>query len=232
MQLNKSMKKTAWSLNTVLILFLLVTSNAKAVMASPHLSLDPSSGNYSVNNTFSVTAKVDSASEVIGGVDGVGSYDSSRLELTSATKASGMVFESTDGGGNCSIDTSTTGKFSFTCYSNDSLTDKAQNGSLVVLNFKAKATGTAAVTFTCASGSTTDSNIIKTSTSSDVITCGENVNGSYVIGEASSSTSTSATNTPVPSSTTLPKTGGVGMTLGLIVFGAVSLASAAFLKFL
>ena len=74
------MKKTAWSLNTVLILFLLVTSNAKAVMASPHLSLDPSSGNYSVNNTFSVTAKVDSASEVIGGVDGVGSYDSSKLE--------------------------------------------------------------------------------------------------------------------------------------------------------
>lgn len=233
MQLNKSMKKTAWSLNTILILFLLVTSNAKAVMASPHLSLDPSGGNYSVNSTFSVTAKVDSASEVIGGVDGVGTYDSSRLELTSATIASGMVFDSTDGRGSCSIDTSTSGKFSFTCYSNDSLTDKAQNGSLVVLNFKAKATGTAAVTFTCTNGLTTDTNIIKTSTSADVAVCGENVNGSYTIGESSSTTTTTtSTSAPVSTSTTLPQTGSVEMTLGLIIFGAVSLASAMFLRFL
>ena len=229
------MKKTALLLNTFLILFLLTASSAKAVMAGPHLSFDPSSGNYSLNGTFNVTVKVDSASEVIGGVDGVGTYDSSRLELISATKASGMVFESTDGGGNCSIDSSTVGKFSFTCYSNDSLTDKALAGSLIVLNFKAKATGTAAVAFTCSSGSTTDSNIVKSSTSSDVIVCGENINGSYTIGEGGGSTATNtptSTSTTTTTTTTLPKTGSVGMTLGLIVFGAISLASAVFLKFL
>lgn len=221
------MKKAAFL--TTFILLMLFASSAKAVMASPHLSLSPSSGNYSVNDTFSVTVNVDSAGEVVGGVDGVGTYDSSKLELTSAVKASGMVFESSDSGGNCSINTSTAGKFSFTCYSNDSLSDKAVSGSLVVLNFKAASTGTAAVSFTCTNGSTTDSNIVKTSTSGDVIVCGENVAGSYVIGESSGDDNES---TATPTSGTLPKTGSVGTTLGLIAFGAVSLLSAVFLKFL
>ncbi len=221
------MKKTAFL--TSLILLMLFASTAKAAMASPHLSLSPSSGNYSVNDTFTVTVNVDSASEVVGGVDGVGTYDSSKLELVTPTKASGMVFESTDGGGSCSISSSAgTGKFSFTCYSNDALTDKAVNGPLVVLNFKAIATGTATVGFTCTNGSTTDSNITKTSTSGDVIACGENVGGSYTIGESDGS---AATNTPTGASS-LPKTGSVGMTLGLIAFGAVSVLSAVFLKFL
>jgi hypothetical protein len=191
--------------------------------------LSPSSGNYSVNDTFNVTVTVDSGSEIVGGVDGVGTYDSSKLELVSVTKASDMVFQSSDGGGSCSVSTATAGKFSFTCYSENSLSDKVANGNLVVLNFRAKATGTAAVNFTCTNGSTTDSNIVKTSTSGDVIVCGENTNGSYVIGESSSESS--ATNTPTTASS-LPKTGSVGMTLGLVVFGAVSVLSAVFLKFL
>jgi len=228
------MKKTALLIN--LLLFLSVFSiGAKAVMAAPHLSLSPSNGNYSVDDTFSVTVKVDSSSEVVGGVDGIGTYDSSKLELTSATKASDMVFESTDGGGNCSINTSTSGKFSFTCYSNDALTDKAVNGNLVVLNFKAVSVGTAAVSFTCTNGSTTDSNIVKTSTSGDVINCTENVNGSYVIGESSGDNNDDSSDDETPSTTsnnTLPKSGSVTTTLGLVAFGVVSVLSAVFLKFL
>lgn len=225
------MKKTAWLINSVLILVMLVASSAEAAMASPHLSLSPSSGNYSVDDTFNVTVNVDSASEIVGGVDGVGTYDSSKLELVSTpTKASGMVFESTDGGGSCSVSSSAgVGKFSFTCYSNDSLTDKAVNGPLVVLNFRAKATGTATVGFTCTSGSTTDSNITKTSTSGDVIVCGENVGGSYTIGESDGGDTT--TNTPTTAGS-LPKTGSVGMTLGLVAFGIVTTLSAVFLRFL
>lgn len=233
------MKKTAWLINFVFILLVLAASSAKAAVASPHLSLSPSSGNYSVNDTFNVTVNVDSGSEVVGGVDGVGTYDSSKLELISTTKSSSMVFNETDGGGNCFINSSAgAGKFSFTCYTNDALANTAVNGSLVVLNFKAKAVGTAAVSFTCANGSTIDSNIIKTSTSGDVIVCGENVNGSYTIGEASgeeeeSDSDTTATNTPTTASSgTLPKTGTVGVTLGLVTFGLVSVLSAVFLKFL
>lgn len=226
------MKKTAWLINFVFILLVLAASSVRAAVASPHLSLSPSSGSYSVNDTFNVTVNIDSGSEIVGGADGVGTYDSAKLELVSATKSSSMVFNETDGGGNCSINTATAGKFSFTCYSNDALTDKAVNGSLVVLNFKAKATGTATVNFTCTSGSTTDSNIVKTSTSGDVIVCGENVNGSYTIGEASGESSSTSTNTPVPTSSTLPKTGSVGVTFGLVAFGLVSVLSAVFLKFL
>ena len=79
------MKKTAWLFNLVFIWVLLMASGVKAAIAGAHLSLSPSSGNYSVNDTFTVTMNADSASEVVGGVDAVGTYDSSRLELTSAT---------------------------------------------------------------------------------------------------------------------------------------------------
>jgi len=224
------MKKTAWLFNFVFILVLLTASTAKAAMAGAHLSLSPSSGDYSVDESFTVTMNADSASEVVGGVDAVGTYDSAKLELVSATKASGMVFESTDGGGNCSINTATAGKFSITCYSNDALTDKAINGPLVVLNFKAKATGTATVGFTCASGSTTDSNIVKTSTSGDVIVCGENVGGSYTIGESDGDGGSDSATTTTP--TSLPKSGNTGVTLALSIFGAVGVLSAIFLRFL
>ena len=72
------MKKTAWLLNTFLILFLLTASSVKAVVAGPHFFVDPSAGNYSVNGTFSVTVKVDSASEVVGAIDGKGTYNGSQ----------------------------------------------------------------------------------------------------------------------------------------------------------
>ncbi len=226
------MKKTAWLLNTFLILFLLTASSVKAAVAGPHLLVDPSSGNYSVNGTFSVTVKIDSASEVVGAIDGIGTYDSDKLELVSINKAPSMVFEGISGGGSCTVE-SASGRFNFTCYSNDSLSDQSLSGNLVVLNFKAKATGTATVNFVCASGNTTDSNIIKTSNAVDVIACGENVGGSYVIGNSTGGEdTTTAPTSSTTTSTELPKTGGVGATLGLIVFGAISLASAVFLKFL
>ena len=229
------MKKAALLLNIFLVAGLFVTIGVKEALAAPHIIMDPSSGNYSIGDTFKVTVKVDSGIEVIGGVDGVGTYDSAKLELVSTVKSSPMVFDATDGGGNCSIDNSAgIGKFNFSCYSNDALNDRVANGDLVVLTFKAKASGTAVANFTCASGSTTDSNVVKSATATDVIVCNENVGGSYVIG----GTSTTATDTPTATVTTttttseLPKTGGIGTTLGLIIFGAISLASVVFLKFL
>ena len=216
----------------------MVGISARAAEAAPHLSMSPATGNYNVGDTFKITVKVDSGTETVGGVDGVGTYDSAKLDVVSAVKATPMVFDAT-GGGDCSVSTATVGKFNFSCYSNDALNDKVAVGDLIVLTFKAKATGTALASFTCTSGSTTDSNIVKSSTSADVIVCSENINGSYTIG-GTSSTSTTAVATPTSSTTTttttttaeLPKTGGVGATFGLIIFGAISLASAVFLKFL
>jgi hypothetical protein len=219
----------------LVLMFFLIKGRIGAVQAVARLYFDPASANKTLNETFTVTARVDSSGEVVGGVDGIGTYDSSRLELVSITKASDMVFTNLDSGGNCQIGTSDGGKFSFTCYANSAVDNTAVSGSLVVFSFKAKATGTATVNFTCTDGSTVDSNIVKTSTSADVISCSSNGSGTYTISEGSSSSST-ATNTPTPTSTTtsteLPQTGNVGVTVGLVLFGLVSLVSAVFLKFL
>lgn len=229
------MKKTA----LILILsFSFLGLSVRAVSAAAHLTVSPTSGTYSVGGTFKVTLGVDSGSDTVGGVDGVGTYDSAKLELTSIEQASAMVFSSSEDGGNCAIDkTASAGKFSFSCYSNSSVGDKVAKGDLVVITFKGKATGTAALNYTCASGSTTDSNIVKSSTVTDVIGCSENQSGSYTINSSSSGSSDTTTSAPtatgtITASSELPKTGGVGVTLGLVAFGLVSLISALFLKFL
>jgi hypothetical protein len=233
------MKKTALLLNVFLVLGFLLATNTKAVMAGPHQELSPASGNYKVGDSFKVTAKMISGGKIIGGADGVGTYDSNILELVSIEKASSMVFSTTDDGGNCNISEFESGRFSYACYSNSNTSSNSNSGDLVVFNFKAKAIGTGLVKFTCVQGSTTDSNIIETDPVGDVIVCSENVNGSYVITAGSGS---SPTSTPSPSNNSvddsddeteeLPQTGGIGATLGLILFGAISVVSAVFLKFL
>lgn len=229
------MKKSVRISFFVLVLFFLVGGSSRAVEAASRLYFDPANANKSLNETFTVTAKVDSSGEIIGGVDGIGTYDSAHVELVSITRASDMVFNDFDAGGNCQIGTSSGGSFSFTCYANDALDNTAVNGSLVVFTFKAIAIGTATVNFSCTDGSTVDSNIVKTSTSADIISCSSNGSGTYVIGASSSSSS--VTNTPTPTytstaSTELPQTGSVGVTVGLVIFGLISLASAVFLRFL
>lgn len=225
------MKKTA------LFLFLSLAfwvTGVKAVEAAAYLTVNPTTGNYSVNDTFNVTLGVNSMTEATGAVDGVVVYDSSKLELTSAVQASDMVFLNVDGGGACSIKQET-GTLSYSCWANDTVGDTTVNGPLVKLTFKATNTGTAALSYTC-STSTKDSNIIGVSSIVDIITCSSNQSGSYTIGTASST----STSTPVPTSaesnttttSTLPQTGSTGVTVGLIAVGLVSLLSAVFLKFL
>lgn len=233
------MKKTAYLFNILAFLMVLGISgvNAKSVMAGAKLYLDPSSGARSLNESFTVTVNVDSAGESVGGVDVIGTYDSSRLELVSVSKASNMVFDNVDGGGTCSIiDSSDDGKFSFSCNANSAVGSGSVNGDLAVLSFKAKATGTATVNFTCSGTSTVDSNIVKSSTSADIISCTENGNGSYTINSSSSSnndsSSSTSTNSDTSETTELPQTGSVGVTVGLVSFGLISLVSAVFLKFL
>ena len=232
------MKKTALLFNVFLVLGILLATNTKAVIAGPHQSLSPASGNYTVGQSFSVTANMTSGGEVIGGADGVGTYDSNILELVSVVKAPSLVFSTTDDGGSCVISEFESGKFAYSCYSNSNTSSNSNSGDLVVFNFKAKAVGTGLVKFTCVQDSTTDTNIIKTSPVGDVIVCSENVDGSYVItaGTGSNSTSTPTPNNSTPKTVDgteeLPKTGGLGATLGLVLFGIVSVVSAVFLKFL
>ncbi len=227
------MKKTACLLIT--LAFLLSGVGAKAVYAGPRLYFDPASATKNLNETFTVTAKVDTAGEIVGSIDGIGTYDSSKLELVSVTKASDMVFNEVEGGGNCQIPTSSGGRFTFSCYTNSVLSNTVPAGSLVVFTFKAIAVGTGTVNFSCTAGSTVDSNIVKSSNASDVISCSENGAGSYTVVQGSTTTTTTNPTTnssTTTTSTTLPQTGSFGVTLGVISFGLVSVLSAIFLKFL
>lgn len=227
------MKKAALVFSVLMIFGLLIVTNPKAALAGPHQSFSPSSGNYKVGQSFSVTATMTSGGEVIGGADGIGTYDSNILELVSIETASSMVFDTTDDGGGCMITEAESGKFAYSCYSNSNTSSNSNSGDLVVFNFKAKAVGTGQVKFTCTQDSTTDTNITKTSPVGDIIVCSENVNGTYVITEGDSNLDPVGEE-PIEEepASELPQTGGFGATVGLILFGVVSVASAVFLRFL
>ena len=228
-------------INLLLGIVFLGLSTRVVAAADPKLTLSPTSGTYNLNDTFKVTMGIDSAGQVAGAADAVGTFDSDKLELVSIDTATDMIFNSgTTTGGSCMPGNNSewaSGKFSVTCYSNMSAGDAAVKGNLAVFTFKAKATGTANVKFTC-TGATGDSNIIQSATVKDIIVCSANDNGVYTIVSSGAATSTptpttaATTTTTTTKTTELPKTGGVASTFGLIVFGAISLASALFLKFL
>ena len=110
---------------------------------------------------------------------------------------------------------------------------------MAVLTFRAKAVGTAVANFTCQTGSDTDSNIL-TMQGVDLINCSANQNGSYTITDGGSSSTVNPTAVPTSASSastqtqssTLPQTGNVATTIGLLVFGLVGVLSSWALRFL
>lgn len=214
----------------VLVLFSLLT--VKPVLAAgPMLKFSPSTGTYTNGSTFTVTMSVNSGTEKSQGVDAWVTFDASKLEVVSIEKASNPAFAFALGK-NIYNDT---GKFDVSCTSTDMGTYEATvlSGDLVVITFRAKATGTVNVNFTCSSGSTIDSNIFNMS-ANDVIDCASNVNGVYTINSGSSSdpTAVPTITTTSSSSTELPQTGGIGTTVGLLIFGLVGVLSSIALRFL
>lgn len=228
------MKRTALALVMSLVW---MAMGAKGVLAGPHLTLSPSSGNFTNGSDFTVTIGVNSESEKSTAVDAWVSFDSSKLEVVSITKASNPAFSFALGQNIYN----SSGKFDISCISTDMSSFEAQvlNGDLAVVTFRAKAEGVASVTFDCTAGSSIDTNIFNVS-AVDVVDCSSNQSGSYTITASSSGSSTTEpTSTPVPttsssSSTTstseLPQTGGVGNTVGLMVFGLVSMIGALALR--
>jgi len=237
------MKKTVINIFAFVLTAMFVAVSASAVAATaPRLTLTPVGGpnstSYSVGSTFTVTIGVNSDTAKSSAVDVWMTFDKTKLEIvTDGIKKAlnpPFVFDMIPKFDNMA------GTFQFSCVSTNTAAfeDTVINGDLAVVTFKAKAAGTAALNFTCASGSTTDSNIFN-SDINDVISCDANDIGSYIItGDSTTTTSTPTPTTVVATpavgsaSATLPQTGAVGATVGLIVFGVISLASALFLKIL
>lgn len=229
--------KKILALTLVALSFLTV----KPVLAAgPLLKLTPSSGSLNVGNTITVVMGVDSGTEKSQGVDAWMTFNAGLLEVQSIETAPSPAF-SFALGKNIYNDT---GKFDISCTSTDMSTYTATvlNGDLVTITFKAKSTGTANVNFNCTAGSTIDSNIFNMS-ALDVINCASNINGTYTINAGSSTdptatpttgttTSTTTTTTTTSSDEELPQTGGIGTTLGLLIFGMVGVLSSLALRFL
>lgn len=242
------MKKTALNFFAFVITALMVAVNASAAMAAPRLTLTPISGSYTNGSTFTVSIGVSSETEKTSAVDVWATFDATKLEVESIVKSTNPPFSYDI---TPTID-NVTGKFNFSAASTNmsAFDDAPANGELAVVTFKTKSPGTANLNFTCTPGSTTDSNIFN-SDLTDIISCSANSSGSYTITgddgagtdtitEAPTATVTSAA-TVAPTkvvtktattSATLPQTGGIDSTIGLIVFGVISLTSALFLKFL
>ncbi len=233
------MKKTVISVFTFVFLLLFMAVNTNAVKAAPRLTLTPVSGDYTKDSTFTVSIGVNSETEKSSAVDVWATFDAAKLEVVQIVKSADppFPFDMTP-----RID-NVNGKFDFSCASTNmsAFDDVVINGELVVVTFKAKDLGTANLNFTCTAGSTIDSNIFN-SEINDVISCAANSSGSYTItagtgGSTSTPTptvtaSTSTSTTTTTTTSELPQTGGIESTVGLILFGVISLASALFLKFL
>ena len=203
------------------------------VAAGPMLKFVPSSGSYANGSNFTVTIGVDSGTEKVQAIDVWATFDTAKLEVVSVVKATNPAFDFNMGAANIN---EAAGKFDITfspSAGGAAFEATVVSGDLAIVTFKAKATGTANVNFTCAAGSSIDSNIFNLATN-DVIDCASNINGEYTITDGGTSDpSPTATPTTAPTTTTeLPKTGTVEMTIGLIIFGFVSILSSLALKFL
>lgn len=214
--------------------FLALTVSVQAVEAGPMLKLTSPTGSYENGSTFKVTVGVDSATAKSMAVDAFMTFDSAKLEVVSIDASVSPAFVNSMGKNIYNTD----GKLdmSFNPSGDANLAESAAiKGDLAVITFKAKGAGTAEVKFTCTAGSTIDTNIFDI-TGNDVIDCASNINGSYTITGASSSTAV-ATATPIIQAVTaapgeLPRTGGIETTLGLMIFGLVGAMAGVALKWL
>jgi len=152
------------------------TPTVISTTSKPRLYFEVSKTTYYLGETFEVTVSVDTASKKIEGVDVIGNYDASKLDLISVKQSESFVF---NGIGKCVNFDSSLGKFIASCFTNESSNDRAVNGKLLTLIFKAKALGKAEFSFDCVSRSTLDSNIV--SNTEDVIACEQNMQTHVVV---------------------------------------------------
>lgn len=232
------MRKLNLKFISILLVGLMFCASNVQAMAAPHFTMSPITGTYSVGTTFAVILGVDSGTEKVVAMDVVGIFDKDKLELVSIDKITtpDPAFQFTYDA-NTAIIHNDTGKFEVTL---SPLGSSVFDGiitkqGLLTFYFRPKLSGSAGFNLTCQQGAVNDSNILNPS-SVDVISCPDNQAGLFTIEPAvGGGTTLAPTNiTPVQStgSAELPRTGGIGTTVGLIVFGAVGILSALFLRLL
>lgn len=217
----------------IILTFLLFKFASPVRAANPHFFLSPTSG--SQNGSFNTEIRIDSGGQAAGGADVYLSYPQTLIVIDNFTPASGVEAAFTEVYSSIKNDE---GKLRVYGYFPSSQAEKffnGANGFLGTIRFRSVSSGTAAVSFICnlkADGTNegNDSNISLKSAPSDIIVCTANVGASYSVSPASGS----ATATPTPTPTTaagttrtptptIPTTGIVEDTIGLLGLGAIIL---------
>lgn len=186
-----------------------------AAAASPHLEFSPSSGAISSTGT-SIGVVVDTDGQEAKSTKAVINFDSAKLEVSSIQagtffdEVSHNIYNST---GQVIINANLS--------LGSSLESKTGKGTIAAMTVKSKlSSGTAALTFDCTTGRSTDSGI-NDPTPLDIIVCSANVNASYSLGGGGGTTVS-----PSPgvggvqaSPSSLPVAGNAGATWILLIIG-------------
>jgi len=231
------MRKFDFSISWVIILVTCFFGSPVIAFGAPHFSFVPATATLNVGEQLVIKVAVQTEVEKSQAMDVWATFDPAKFEVVSIVKASdapsNYSFEMTP-----HIDNAT-GKFDipFSSTIMSDLDATPVSGNLAQITFKAKASGVVSLNFTCVQSDTRDTNIFRSGTSTDVVTCSANQNGSYTINNGSS-TDPLPTSTPIISSpgTTvtptpvLPQTGSVGATIGMVAFGLVMVLSGLMLK--
>lgn len=155
--------------------------------ADPHFELSPASG--IISNGTSIIVKIDTGGQAAKSAKAVINFDATKLEVSSIQ--AGNFFD--DISHNIY---NTTGQVVINANLSlgSMLESKTGSGTLATMTVNAKAiSGTAAMSFDCTQGSSTDSNI-NDPTPLDIIICTSNLDGSYTLGATASSSAS-----PLPS---------------------------------
>lgn len=226
------------------LLFLLVP----AILAFPGKALavskvtfEPATVSVANGQNFEANIKIDTGTEVAASAFIVVSFDTSKLEYVSAIDAvptggskliqTGYLY-STDtteiGSGKLIVKVASTAS---TQYDQTAIV-----GIVSKVTFKAKTTGSATLSFVCTAGVLSgDTSIVKisgsgaTSSNVDLIDCSSNNSLAVAMGTGSSSSSTPTPTSALqatPTSSTLPQTGVMDYSYGLIIVAMVVLIGA------
>ncbi|MBU3935515.1 hypothetical protein KJ909_02470 [Patescibacteria group bacterium] len=232
----------------LLILFLFLgAGRVRAVLAVAYFTLNPAVQTYEQGSNFSVLVGVNSGGEGILGIDVEGTFDASKLELSSISKVEGAIIctflecNFTDPTRATFDNSAGTFRVTVPSVGMSPYLAEAGNEDFMRLNFRAKAAGVASVNFTCVTGETTDTNVVNGS-ALDIVACASNQSGSYTITAVGGNTGAVSTTVPTTAATgststptsaaQLPETGGVAGTVGMVVFGIVSVLGALMVRWL
>ena len=173
--------KSAFLFFVFLLIFLALTPSTAEAAAILYLS--PSTTTASVGQTFSMAIILDTGGSETVGTDVKLNFDATRLEVVSLTN--GVIYPTYPSGGKIYDNSAGTIRWS------GSATDPANffsgSGTFGTINFRAKVSGTASVTFDYVSGSTTDTNVVEGGTLAELLTS-QPSGGTYIISSGTSGT--------------------------------------------